>query len=122
MDPTARVGLVKFDFLGLRTLTAIDDTLKLLKELRGIEIDPNALELTDPETYEVLGRGDTVGVFQAESAGFTKLVTNLKPDQFNHLVDMVALYRPGPAPERHGGRFRGAAPRGGGRWSSSFPR
>ena len=96
MDPIARVGLVKFDFLGLRTLTAIDDTLKLLKELRGIEIDPNALELTDAETYEVLGRGDTVGVFQAESAGFTQLVKNLKPDQFNHLIDLVALYRPGP--------------------------
>jgi len=96
MDPIARVGLVKFDFLGLRTLTAIDDTLKLLKELRGIEIDPNALELTDAETYEALGRGDTVGVFQAESAGFTQLVKNLKPDQFSHLVDLVALYRPGP--------------------------
>jgi DNA polymerase III, alpha subunit len=96
MDPTARVGLVKFDFLGLRTLTAIDDTLKLLKELRGIEIDLIALELTDAETYEVLGRGDTVGVFQAESAGFTQLVKNLKPDQFHHLIDMVALHRPGP--------------------------
>jgi len=96
MDPAARVGLVKFDFLGLRTLTAIDGTLKLLKELRGIEIDPNALELTDAETYEVLGRGDTVGVFQAESPGFTQLVKNLKPDQFNHLIDLVALYRPGP--------------------------
>ena len=111
MDPIARVGLVKFDFLGLRTLTAIDDTLKLLKELRGIEIDLNALELTDAETYEMLGRGDTVGVFQAESTGFTQLVKNLKPDQFNHLIDMVALYRPGPPPERHGGRFRGAAAR-----------
>ena len=96
MDPIARIGLVKFDFLGLRTLTAIDDTLKLLKELRGIDIDPNVLSLTDAATYEAMGRGDTVGVFQAESAGFTQLVKNLKPDQFNHLVDLVALYRPGP--------------------------
>jgi DNA polymerase-3 subunit alpha len=96
MNPIERVGLVKFDFLGLRTLTAIDDTLKLLKELRGVEIDPNALDLTDAETYEPMGRGDTVGVFQAESPGFTQLAKNLKPDQFNHLVDMVALHRPGP--------------------------
>ncbi len=96
MDPIARVGLVKFDFLGLRTLTAIDDTLKLLRELRGVEIDLNGLGLDDAETYEALGRGDTAGVFQSESPGFTKLVMNLKPDRFNHLVDMVALYRPGP--------------------------
>ncbi|HWS16034.1 MAG TPA: DNA polymerase III subunit alpha, partial [Candidatus Methylomirabilis sp.] len=96
MDPIARVGLVKFDFLGLRTLTALEDTRKLLKELRGVEIDLDALELTDAETYEALGRGDTVGVFQSESPGFTQLVKSLKPDQFNHLVDMVALYRPGP--------------------------
>ena len=96
MDPIARVGLVKFDFLGLRTLTALDDTRKLLKELGGIDLDLDALELTDAETYEALGRGDTVGVFQSESPGFTQLVKNLKPDQFNHLVDMVALHRPGP--------------------------
>ena len=96
MEPVARVGLVKFDFLGLRTLTAIEDTRKLLRELRGIEIDPNALPLDDAETYRTLSEGDTAGVFQSESPGFTNLVKNLKPDRFNHLVDMVALYRPGP--------------------------
>ena len=96
MDPIARVGLVKFDFLGLRTLTALDDTRKLLKELRGIDMDLNALSLDDEETYKALAAGDTAGVFQSESTGFTALVSKLKPDRFNHLVDMVALYRPGP--------------------------
>ncbi len=96
MDPVARVGLVKFDFLGLRTLTAIDDTLKLLKELRGVEIDLDALELTDAATYAPMAQGDTVGVFQAESANFSRLVKKLEPDRFSHLVDMVALHRPGP--------------------------
>jgi DNA polymerase-3 subunit alpha len=96
MKPIERVGLVKFDFLGLRTLTAIHDTLKSLKEQKGIEIDLNTLPLTDRETYETLSRGDTVGVFQSESRGFTELISRLKPDRFNHLIDMVALYRPGP--------------------------
>ncbi|GAB4230650.1 MAG: DNA polymerase III subunit alpha [Deltaproteobacteria bacterium] len=96
MEPIARVGLVKFDFLGLRTLTALEDTRTLLRELRGIEIDLNALPLDDAETYRALSEGDTVGVFQSESPGFTKLVKSLKPDRFHHLVDMVALYRPGP--------------------------
>jgi DNA polymerase-3 subunit alpha len=96
MRPIEQVGLVKFDFLGLRTLTAIHDTLKFLKEQRGVEIDLNTLPLTDRETYETLSRGDTVGVFQSESRGFTELISRLKPDRFNHLIDMVALYRPGP--------------------------
>jgi len=96
MKPIERVGLVKFDFLGLRTLTAIHDTLNLLREQRGIEIDLNTQPLNDRETYETLSRGDTVGVFQSESRGFTELIGRLKPDRFNHLIDMVALYRPGP--------------------------
>ncbi|MGE5247980.1 MAG: DNA polymerase III subunit alpha [Verrucomicrobiota bacterium] len=96
MKPIERVGLVKFDFLGLRTLTAIHDTLAFLKEQRGIEIDLSTLPLNDRETYETLSRGDTVGVFQSESRGFTELISRLKPDRFTHLIDMVALYRPGP--------------------------
>ncbi len=96
MKPVESVGLVKFDFLGLRTLTAIHDTLHLLKEQRGIAIDLNTLPLTDKETYETLSRGDTAGVFQSESRGFTELIFRLKPDRFNHLIDMMALYRPGP--------------------------
>jgi len=96
MKPVERVGLVKFDFLGLRTLTAIHDTLQFLSSLRGIEIDLNNLPLNDAETYETLSRGDTAGVFQSESDGFTKLISRLKPDRFTHLIDMVALHRPGP--------------------------
>jgi DNA polymerase-3 subunit alpha len=96
MKAAEKVGLVKFDFLGLRNLTSIHDTLKLLKERRGVEIDLAALPLDDRETYETLSRGDTAGVFQSESAGFTRLIASLKPDRFNHLIDMMALYRPGP--------------------------
>jgi len=96
MKPVERVGLVKFDFLGLRNLTSIHDTLRLLKEQRGIEIDLNSLPLNDEETYRTLSRGDTAGVFQSESHGFTDLIVRLKPDRFNHLIDMMALYRPGP--------------------------
>jgi DNA polymerase-3 subunit alpha len=96
MHPVERVGLVKFDFLGLRTLTAIHDALKLLKEQRGIEIDLAALPLTDEATYRTLTRGDTAGVFQSESKGFTELTMKLKPDRFTHLIDLMALYRPGP--------------------------
>ncbi len=96
MKAAEKVGLVKFDFLGLRTLTAIHDTLRLLKEQRGLEIDLASLLLNDKETYETLSRGDTAGVFQSESPGFTGLIARLKPDRFNHLIDMMALYRPGP--------------------------
>ena len=95
MKSSEKVGLVKFDFLGLRTLTAIHDTIDLLKE-RGIEVDLKTLPLTDKDTYETLSRGDTAGVFQSESPGFTSLLARLKPDRFNHLIDMMALYRPGP--------------------------
>jgi DNA polymerase-3 subunit alpha len=96
MKASEKVGLVKFDFLGLRTLTAIHDTIALLSEQRGVEIDLSMLPLNDRETYETLSRGDTAGVFQSESSGFTNLIARLKPDRFNHLIDMMALYRPGP--------------------------
>jgi DNA polymerase-3 subunit alpha len=96
MKPAERIGLVKFDFLGLRTLTAIRDTLEFLSSLRGVEIDLDNLPLDDAETYATLSRGDTAGIFQSESRGFTELISRLKPDRFTHLIDMVALYRPGP--------------------------
>ena len=96
MKHIEKVGLVKFDFLGLRTLTAIHDTLVLLRELRNEEVDLETLSLSDPETYAMLSRGDTAGVFQCESRGFTDLLLRLKPDRFTHLIDAVALYRPGP--------------------------
>ncbi len=96
MQDIEKVGLVKFDFLGLRTLTAIHNTRQLIREGRGEEIDVDTLSLSDPETYEMLSRGDTAGVFQCESQGFTDLLLRLKPDRFTHLIDAVALYRPGP--------------------------
>ncbi|HEY5996125.1 MAG TPA: DNA polymerase III subunit alpha, partial [Candidatus Deferrimicrobiaceae bacterium] len=91
-----KVGLVKFDFLGLRTLTAISDALKLVKEIRGIDIDINHIPLDDGQTYAMLQKKDTPGIFQCESSGFTELLGSLKPERFTHMVDMVALYRPGP--------------------------
>jgi len=96
MKHIEKVGLVKFDFLGLRTLTAIRDTLVLLRDLRDVEIDLQTLPLSDERTYAMLSRGDTDGVFQCESEGFRKLLVDLAPDRFQHLIDAVALYRPGP--------------------------
>ncbi len=96
MQHIEKVGLVKFDFLGLRTLTAIHNTRMLIREQRKEEVDLDALSLSDPGTYAMLSRGDTTGVFQCESQGFTDLLLRLKPDRFTHLIDAVALYRPGP--------------------------
>jgi len=96
MKHIEKVGLVKFDFLGLRTLTAIRDTLTLLRDLRGIDLDLQTLPLSDEATYAMLSRGDTAGVFQCESEGFRKLLVDLAPDRFQLLIDAVALYRPGP--------------------------
>ncbi len=96
MQHIEKVGLVKFDFLGLRTLTAIHNTRELIREQRGEALDLDTLSLSDPQTYEMLSRGDTAGVFQCESQGFTDLLLRLKPDRFTHLIDAVALYRPGP--------------------------
>jgi DNA polymerase III subunit alpha len=88
-------GLVKFDFLGLKTLTVIDTAVKLLKK-RGIEISIHAIPLDDPAPYEMISRGDTVGVFQIESAGMRKALADMRPDRFEDIIALVALYRPGP--------------------------
>ncbi len=96
MKHIEKVGLVKFDFLGLRTLTAIHDALALIREHRGVRVDLETLPLDDADTYAMLATGDTAGVFQCESGGFTDLLERLKPDRFTHLIDAVALYRPGP--------------------------
>ena len=88
-------GLVKFDFLGLKTLTVIDTAVKLLKK-RGIEISIHAIPLDDPAPYEMISRGDTVGVFQIESAGMRKALAEMQPDRFEDIIALVALYRPGP--------------------------
>ncbi len=88
-------GLIKFDFLGLQTLTLVSETLKLLSA-KGIEIDISNLTFDDPKTYELLSSGDTVGVFQFESAGMKEAIKRLKPDSIGDLIALGSLYRPGP--------------------------
>ncbi|RKS97666.1 DNA polymerase III subunit alpha [Chryseobacterium defluvii] len=89
-------GLLKMDFLGLRTLTIIKDALKLVKERHGIDIDPDKIQLDDPKTYQLFKEGRTVGIFQYESPGMQKYMRELKPTVFADLIAMNALYRPGP--------------------------
>jgi DNA polymerase III subunit alpha len=88
-------GLVKFDFLGLKTLTVLDAALKLLKR-RGVDVDLSTLPLEDTESYQMLARGDVVGVFQVESQGMRRALVDMRPDRFEDIIALVALYRPGP--------------------------
>ncbi len=96
MKYVEKAGLIKFDFLGLRNLTVIDNAVKLIGKNHGVELDMRDLPLDDPDTYELLGHGDTTGVFQLESPGMRDLVVRLKPENFNDITALVALYRPGP--------------------------
>ena len=89
-------GLLKMDFLGLKTLTLIKDTVKLVKYKYNVELDPDSFPLDDQKTYELFQRGETVGIFQYESAGMQKYLKDLKPTVFGDLIAMNALYRPGP--------------------------
>ena len=89
-------GLLKMDFLGLKTLTLIKDTVKLVKYKHNIDLDPDSFPLDDQKTYELFQRGETVGIFQYESAGMQKYLKDLKPTVFADLIAMNALYRPGP--------------------------
>jgi DNA polymerase-3 subunit alpha len=89
-------GLVKFDFLGLKTLTVLEKALELIKRGRGITVDLASLPLDDKSTYEMLAKADTAGVFQLESTGMRESLKRLKPDRFEDIIAMVALYRPGP--------------------------
>jgi DNA polymerase-3 subunit alpha len=89
-------GLLKMDFLGLKTLTLIKDTVKLVKYRTGKDINPDEFPIDDLKTYELFQRGETVGIFQYESAGMQKYMKELKPTVFNDLIAMNALYRPGP--------------------------
>ncbi len=90
------IGLLKMDFLGLRNLSIIQDTVEMAKKTRGIEIDIAHLNLEDPETFRLLSRGLTVGVFQFESPGMQKYLKELCPERIEDLIAMNALYRPGP--------------------------
>ena len=89
-------GLLKMDFLGLKTLTLIKDTVNLVQYKHNITLDPDTFPLDDVKTYELFQRGDTVGIFQYESAGMQKYLKDLKPTVFADLIAMNALYRPGP--------------------------
>ncbi len=95
-EVTEVLSLLKMDFLGLRNLTMIYKTVDMVKKYRGIDIDINNIPLDDKETYQMLVRGETVGVFQLESQGMINLVKRLKPDVFEDLGALVALFRPGP--------------------------
>ncbi|MGH8927314.1 MAG: DNA polymerase III subunit alpha, partial [Acidimicrobiia bacterium] len=90
------LGLLKMDFLGLRNLSIIERTLELIKEGEGIEVDIDGIPLDDQAAYELIRRGDTVGVFQLEGSGLRSLIRALQPDQFEDLIALVSLYRPGP--------------------------
>ena len=90
------VGLIKMDFLGLRTLSIIKDAVANVKSVHGIDVDIDAIPLDDAATYEVFARGDTTGLFQFESPGMKKHLRNLRPNRFEDLIAMNALYRPGP--------------------------
>ncbi|MDO9557357.1 MAG: DNA polymerase III subunit alpha [Coriobacteriia bacterium] len=92
----AELGLLKMDFLGLRTLTVIADAVRAVKVNHGVDIDIEHIPMNDAKTFELLRRADTVGVFQVESAGMRQLLKDLKPTVFSDLVAILALYRPGP--------------------------
>ena len=90
-----QAGLVKFDFLGLKTLTVLQTAVRLLKQ-RGIELDLAAIPLDDKKTYELLSRAEAVGIFQLESQGMRRALLDMQPDRFEDIIALVALYRPGP--------------------------
>ena len=98
MNGVAKLGLLKMDFLGLRNLTVLDDTLVHLRA-RGIDLDLGALPTEDPATFRMLQAGDSDGVFQMESEGMRRLLRQLRPDRFEDIVALIALYRPGPMEE-----------------------
>ncbi len=95
MKVIEKIGLIKIDFLGLETLTIINDTISLLKD-QGINLDLSKIPLDDKETYDLLSSGNTAGVFQLESRGMRDLLVALKPSKFEDIMPLIALYRPGP--------------------------
>lgn len=113
MGPVVDVGLVKMDFLGLKTLTIINDCVQAVRRNHGVDIDVLQIPRDDEKTYDLLARGDTLAVFQLESEGMRGLLRELRPHRFEHVIALVALYRPGPmdsAPEfcagRHGAEVK----------------
>jgi DNA polymerase-3 subunit alpha len=96
MKGVEKIGLIKFDFLGLKTLTLIANILRLIESSGGTPPNMDELPLDDPDAYELLGAGDTTGVFQLESSGMREILVKLKPNLFEDIIALVALYRPGP--------------------------
>jgi DNA polymerase-3 subunit alpha len=96
MNDLEKIGLLKMDFLGLRNLTMIAHAVELLKRDRNIEIDINSLPMDDLNTYRLLSAGETIGIFQLESRGMRELIKKLKPFNFEEIIALLALYRPGP--------------------------
>ncbi len=95
MDPIGEIGILKMDFLGLRNLDVIEDALDIIERSTGERPDMTTLPLDDPRTYEMLSRGDSTGVFQFESEGMREALKKVRPDEFNDLIALNALYRPG---------------------------
>lgn len=99
MGTLEELGLLKMDFLGLRTLTVMRDCVKLIKQNRKIDIDIDDLDIEDHKVYKMIGEGKTVGIFQLESAGMTSFMKELKPDNLEDIIAGISLYRPGPMAE-----------------------
>jgi DNA polymerase-3 subunit alpha len=96
MDDLKEIGVLKMDFLGLRNLSMIAHAVNIIKHTKGIDLNIKELPLDDPETYQLLCSGNTMGIFQLESRGMRALVRDLKPTQFEEIMELLALYRPGP--------------------------
>ncbi|MDD5669642.1 MAG: DNA polymerase III subunit alpha, partial [Candidatus Omnitrophica bacterium] len=96
MTALEKIGLLKMDFLGLRTLTVIDQTLKTIKKTKGIDIDFNTLPMDNQTTFKLFSAAQTIGIFQLESSGMRDLLRKLEPEKFEDLIALLALYRPGP--------------------------
>lgn len=99
MGTLEELGLLKMDFLGLRTLTVMQDTVKNIKDNRGLDIDLDKIDFEDEKVYSMIGEGKTVGVFQLESAGMTSFMKELRPDNLEDIIAGISLYRPGPMAE-----------------------
>ena len=96
MTTVEHLGLLKMDFLGLRTLTVINDAQTMVRQDIDPDFDVEKIPVDDKETYAMLGRGDTDGVFQLESAGMRRVLTDLQPENLEDIIAVISLYRPGP--------------------------
>ena len=115
------LGLVKMDFLGLRNLTVLDDAVDNIKANRGVDLVLEDLPFDDPDTYALLGRGDTLGVFQLDGGPMRQLLRRMQPDNFEDISAVIALYRPGPDGCRQPHQLRQAQERQAGDRLRSIP-